>query len=134
MDLLPAFAACASAALLACADFSRGDPLPGGAAPPVASDAAAGVGFAAEVHALLVAGCESCHAAGGAASSTELVYVGDVEADYGTTLEFVTLGSPEASRLVTKMQGRGHGGGAIFTPASAESELVLTWIREGAAP
>jgi carbon monoxide dehydrogenase subunit G len=86
------------------------------------------------VHALLIEGCESCHAPGGAASSTELVYVGDVSEDYDATLEFVTPDSPESSRLVTKMQGRGHGGGAIFTPTSAEYALILTWIREGAAP
>lgn len=124
-----------STVVIACADFSRGDALPPGSEPPaVASDAAAGASFGTHVHALLIEGCERCHAPGGAASSTELLYTGDVQDDYGATLQFVTPHSPEASRLMTKMQGRGHGGGAIFTPASTEYALVLTWIREGAAP
>jgi hypothetical protein len=118
--------------VIACADFSRGDP------PPFASeprpDAATGTSFAAHVHSVLIEGCESCHTPDGAASSTELVYTGDVQEDYSATLQLVSPDSPEASRLMTKMQGRGHGGGAIFTPASAQYVLVLTWIREGAAP
>lgn len=133
--LEPLFAACSSALLLACADFSRGAPLPAGSGPPpAASDAAAGSSFGAQVHSLLLEGCQSCHAGGGAAASTELVYVGDASADYDTTLPFVTPDSPEASRLVTKLQGRGHGGGGIFASTSPEYAVILTWIREGAAP
>lgn len=86
------------------------------------------------IHRLLLAGRESCHSAAGAASSTRPLFTGSVTDDYQSTLDFVDVSAAAASRLVVKMEGRGHAGGAIFTSASPEYALVLRWIDEGAAP
>jgi hypothetical protein len=123
---------------VACADFSRGDPsASGGAAPgPMGdgSDAGSGASYAAGVHAILLDGCASCHSPTGAASGTALVLTGSAPDDYLSTLDFVDVGAPGASRLVVKMEGRGHAGGAIYTGASPEHAQVVRWIGEGAAP
>jgi hypothetical protein len=123
----------------ACADFSRGDALDtSGAGLPDAmpSDSQGGSssGYGAEIHALLLDGCASCHAPAGAASDTRFVLGGNAPEDYLSTLEFVDVGAPAQSRLVVKMEGRGHTGGAIYTRVSPEYAQVLRWIGEGAAP
>jgi hypothetical protein len=119
----------------ACADFSRGDPLgPTGGGAPDASGSASGSAFDPDIHALLLDGCASCHSPTGAASDTELLLTGNLTDDYSSTSALVDLGSPDASRLVVKMEGRGHAGGAIYTRASPEYARVLRWIGEGAAP
>lgn len=124
-----------------CADFSRGEPLgssgAGGGLPDGmgnGSDAGASSSYAADVQPLLLDGCESCHSPTGAASGTGFVLTGSVPDDYLSTLDFVDVNTPDASRLVFKMAGRSHGGGAVFTSASPEYAQVLRWIGEGAAP
>jgi hypothetical protein len=70
---------------------------------------ATGLSFAADVEPLLDAGCE-------------------------TTIEFVNLGDPEASRLLAKGAGKGHTGGVVFDDRSSEYETILQWIEQGAEP
>lgn len=98
------------------------------------STGAAGLSFAADVEPLLDAGCERCHSADGQASTTAFLLVGDIEADYETTIEFVNLGDPEASRLLAKGAGKGHTGGVVFDDRSSEYETILQWIEQGAEP
>jgi hypothetical protein len=123
---------------MGCADFSRGEPLPPSDTPPSGSGADAGsstgTSYGADVHALLIDGCVSCHSSAGTASSTQLVFVDSPPDDHMATLDFVDVDTPETSRLVLKMEGRGHAGGAIYPRASSEHALVLRWIGEGALP
>jgi hypothetical protein len=125
-------------AVVGCADFSRGERLGSGGGLPDAmgngSDAGSSSSYAADVHELLLDGCASCHSPTGAASDTSLVLTGMAPEDYLSTLSLVDVDAPGVSRLVVKMEGRGHAGGAIYTSASPEHALVLRWIGEGAAP
>jgi hypothetical protein len=98
------------------------------------SSATTNTSYGADIYPVLLDGCESCHSPTGAASDTGLLLTGSASDDYPSTFDLIDVGSPEASRLVVKMEGRGHGGGAIYTPASPEHALVLRWIGEGAAP
>jgi hypothetical protein len=125
----------------ACADLSRGGALGPNGSGGDASDAAAGatggsagMSYGVDIHPLLLDGCGECHSPTGAASSTGFVLTGDVSDDYPPTLELVEVGAPEQSRLVVKMEGRGHTGGAIYTRAAPERAQVLRWIGEGAVP
>jgi len=122
------------AAVLAagCADFSRGA-APDAAPDAGASDGGGGAGFA-PVHALLLSGCQRCHQAGGEAGTTALVLTGDARADRDVVARLVDTSSPEASRLLSKMSGHGHTGGAVFNEGSPEYAAVLRWIQEGARP
>ena len=123
---------------LACADFSRGEPLAesglDGGSTGNGSDGGSSVGYAADIHPLLLDGCAECHSPTGSASNTQLVLTGRLPEDYLSARELVDQDSPDASRLLTKMQGRGHVGGAIYTSASPEYALILRWIDEGATP
>jgi hypothetical protein len=120
--------------LLGCADFTRGaywdlpdeDGEPGGVEGEL--------GYAADIHPLLDAGCERCHGPGNSAGHTGYVISDDLEASYASALEFVELGSPSASRLLSKTAGSGHGGGTIFDDRSDEYATILAWIEQGAAP
>jgi len=132
-----AFAATCGAA--ACADFSRG-------AASVAADAGtqtpgdagtadgAATSFATDVHPLLIAHCQRCHAAGAEAGDTQLVLTGDVAADYATVTRFVDTATPAGSRILSKVSGNGHGGGAVFAAGSPEYLTLLEWIQQGARP
>ena len=126
----------------ACADFSRGAAVgssgssgsSSGAADASASGAASSSSYGADIAPLLLDGCAACHSPTGAASSTGFVLSGDVLDDYQSTLGFVDVDAPDQSRLIAKMEGRGHAGGAVYTRASPERAQVLRWIGEGAAP
>lgn len=100
----------------------------------MAADAGLATSYAADIQALLQGGCASCHSSTGAAAGTALLFTGSVSEDYLSALNLVDVGSPDASRLVVKMEGRGHSGGAIYTRASPQYARVLRWIGEGAAP
>ncbi len=124
----------------ACADFSRGEALGANGSSEGAPDAAAGASggpgssYGVDIGPLLLDGCAACHSPTGAASSTAFLLTGSVADDYEATLGFVDVGAPDQSRLIVKMEGRGHTGGAIYTRASPEHAQVLRWIGEGAAP
>ena len=95
---------------------------------------AAGPSFATDVLPILRAGCERCHSADGSASATTfLLGLDDVEA-YETTLDFVDLDDPAASRLLSKAAGSGHTGGVIFDDRATEYTTILDWIEHGAMP
>ncbi|MFO7567110.1 MAG: hypothetical protein R6X02_30980 [Enhygromyxa sp.] len=125
-----------SIALLACADFKRGEYWELDEAGEEQGEGAEGeYGYAADVHSLLDAGCERCHAPGKSADNTKfLIYSADVEQSYASTLEFVNFDSPGDSRLLSKTAGSAHGGGVIFDDRSNEYELILAWIEQGAPP
>ncbi|MFO7563185.1 MAG: hypothetical protein R6X02_11120 [Enhygromyxa sp.] len=101
------------ALLFGCADFKRGEYW------ELDDDAVADeggpegeYGYARDVHSLLDAGCERCHAPGKSADNTDFLIISDdLEASYASTLEFVNLGSPADSRLLSKTAGKGRGGG-----------------------
>ncbi len=124
--------------LAACADFQRGAPPAAGEPEPAAGDdGGPGPGatvFAGAVHDTLLQGCQSCHAAGQAASNTAWLLTGDVEADYLATLPFIDESAPLQSRLLAKASGRGHAGGGVFPADSAELDLLIQWIVDGAMP
>lgn len=119
-----------------CADFSRGKPLAAGNSDPDASAAGGGRGssYAADIHPLLVVGCGSCHSPTGAASGTQLVFSGSAPEDYVLVFNLVDVNLPDASRLLVKAQGRGHGGGAVYASTSPQYAAVVRWIGEGASP
>lgn len=122
---------------MGCADFSRGRSLggSGGSGSMVGgSDAGSGSSYAIDIHSLLLDRCGPCHSPTGAASDTQLVFTGSLADDYESTFALVDVSRPAASRLVVKMEGRGHAGGAIYTSTSAEHAQVLRWIGEGAVP
>jgi hypothetical protein len=125
---------------VACADFGRGGAIGSNGSDGGAPDAAAGFGggsgssYGVDIGPLLLDGCAACHSATGAASSTGFVLTGNVPDDYQSTLDFVDVGAPDQSRLIVKMEGRGHTGGAIYTRASPERAQLVRWIGEGAAP
>ena len=119
-----------------CADFSRGPAAPvadGGAGEGGASNPDAGVSFA-DVEAILVDGCQRCHAPGGEASDTTFLISGDPAADHATAAGFVDVNAPGSSRLLARMSGNGHGGGTVHAAGTPEYQTVLTWIQEGALP
>jgi hypothetical protein len=124
----------------ACADFSRGAALASSGSGEGAPDATAsggsgsGSSFGVDIDPLLLDGCAACHSPTGAASSSGFVLTGNAPDDYQSTLDFVDVGAPDQSRLIAKMEGRGHTGGAIYTRASPEHAQILRWIGEGAAP
>jgi hypothetical protein len=122
-----------------CADLERGERAAGGGAdggaeagPP--GDGGGGLTFAQDVHPLLLGGCGDCHAAGGQASDTGLVFTGDPDADRAATLAFVNADAPAQSRLLNKASGNGHEGGAIYTADSTEYQTILGWIMQGTSP
>ncbi|MCA9603191.1 MAG: hypothetical protein R3A78_15965 [Polyangiales bacterium] len=135
-------AASALGALVGCAGFERGEPSPdAGAAVPGADGSLEGDGavgpvlsFAVDVHPLLVAGCRSCHVAGGNAGSTSFLLKGDVDADRAAVDALIQPGNPAKSRLLTKASGQAHGGGAVYAVGSSEYATLSAWIAEGAAP
>ena len=121
--------------LVACADFERGEYWQQAEESGESGGATGELGYALDVHPLLDAGCERCHAAGESAGNTQFLLVSDdAEASYESTVEFIDLDSPGDSRLLAKMAGKGHGGGVIFDESSGEYELVLAWIEQGAPP
>ena len=113
-------------------DGSDGAQTEGGTAGTTGGDE--GPSFAEDVEPLLDAGCERCHAADGQASNTAFILVGQLDEDYDMTLQFVDLGDPESSRLLSKGSGSGHTGGVIFDDRSSEYETILEWIEYGARP
>ena len=127
-------------ALTSCADFSRGEPSPatdaGGR--PDGGDAAAPDGaalsFAVDVYPLLVPSCQSCHATGEEAGDTQLLFTGSAPDDYPTVVTFVDTSAPAGSRLLSKLSGNGHQGGAVYAAGSPEYQKILNWIEQGALP
>lgn len=125
---------CVAALLVGCADFTRGaywevdgQGTDGGADGEL--------GYEQDIHPLLDAGCERCHGPGNSAEDTNYdVISSDVETSYMSALVFVDLDSPGDSRLLSKTAGNGHAGGAIFAEGSAEYDLILAWIEQGALP
>src|SRR5580765_545077 len=111
-----------AALMVGCADFSRGPAA-------VAVDAGAGergapgpdgaTSFAA-VEDILIAGCQRCHSTGGEAGDTTLLLTGEATADLETVARFVDVNAPAASRLLAKMSGNGHNGGAVYAAATPE--------------
>ena len=123
-----------AAAALGCADFSRGATQVSTDETPDAGGSGAGRGslsFSTDVYPLLTI-CMNCHVPGGAASTTSLVFAGNAATDYTTILKFVDTSAPEGSRMLSKMSGNGHGGGAIYAAGTSEYETVLHWIQQGA--
>jgi hypothetical protein len=118
------------AAALGCADFSRGPTQmstgeTGGAADGGGTgDGQGALSFATGVYPLLTI-CMNCHVAGGAASSTSLLFSGNAATDYTTVLQFVDTSAPAGSRILSKVSGNGHGGGTIYAAGSPEYETIL---------
>src|SRR5262245_3017596 len=113
-----------------CADWSRGvSEVDAGASGDGASGDGAsgdgGVAFAGVVHPLLLDGCRACHQAEGEAGRTTFLLTGTPDDDYAATVAFVDVSAPDSSRLLAKMSGAGHGGGAVFANGSPEYATVL---------
>jgi hypothetical protein len=89
--------------------------------------------FAGAVHDYLVANCTAagCHGSGAGGYAI----TGDVEADYAAALREVTPGDAAASKLVKKASGvTSHTGGPILSEGTAEYDLIVAWINDGANP
>lgn len=85
------------------------------------------------VHDVLVDNCTSggCHGSGAGGYSI----IDDIEADYAATLDRVVPGDADASLLVKKGTATSsHGGGPALAVDSAEHDLVVRWIADGAIP
>ena len=126
-------------AVAGCADFSRGGPSmtetggTSGAADGGARDGHGALSFAADVYPLLSV-CRNCHVAGGAASTTSLIFTGSAATDYPTVTKFVDTSAPGSSRLLAKMSGNGHGGGTVYASGTPEYQTISSWIQQGAPP
>jgi hypothetical protein len=124
---------------IGCADFSRGRPSidtggAGGAADGgMVGDGQGTLSFATTVYPLLTV-CMNCHAPGGQASSTSLIFTGNAAADYTVVLQFIDTSTPGSSRLLSKVGGNGHGGGTVYAAGTPEYETILAWIQQGAPP
>ena len=57
---------------------------------------------------------------------------GTAAADYAVVVPFVDTAAPAGSRLLTKMTGNGHQGGAVYAAGSPEYQTILQWIQQGA--
>ena len=125
---------------LSCADFERGPASPDGGASPSADGGGGGrdggetVSYAADVHPLLISGCQSCHRSGGTAGDTRFVLSGETSGDYSTSAALVDEANPSQSRILRKASGQGHGGGAIYAADSPEYQTLLAWASGGALP
>lgn len=132
-----ALAPLVAAAALGCADFSRGpaqmstEGTGGTTDGGGTGDGNGSLSFATDVYPSLAI-CQNCHVAGGAASTTSLLFAGNAATDYTTILKFVDTSAPEGSRMLSKMSGNGHGGGTIYAAGSPEYQTVLHWIQQGA--
>lgn len=126
----------------ACADFSRGglsSPAVDAAGHGDGGDASTAEGggslsFATAVYPLLVPACSKCHASGQEAGDAQLLFAGSPATDYDAVLRFVDTSAPAGSRLLSKMSGNGHQGGAVYAAGSPEYQTVLHWIEQGAQP
>jgi hypothetical protein len=136
-------AALCCALALGCADFSRGPatPIPdagaeldGQTGDGASTDDGAALSFAASIHPLMAAACHGCHAVGQQAGDTQLLLTSDAAADYVVVMRFVDTSAPAGSRLLSKMSGNGHGGGAVYAASTPEYQTVLHWIQQGARP
>jgi hypothetical protein len=120
-----------------CADFERGPaaPTPDGGADDDAGATTDGeiLSFATTISPLLQV-CARCHAAGQEAGDTQLVFTGNVAADFAAVTPFVDTSAPSSSRLLSKMRGQGHQGGAIYAADTPAYQTVLIWIQQGAHP
>ena len=47
---------------------------------------------------------------------------------------FVDTSAPAGSRLLSKLSGNGHQGGAVYAAGSPEYQTILHWIEQGALP
>ncbi len=91
------------------------------------------VPFAGAVHDLLVSSCTStgCHASGAGGYALS----GDVDADYEATLKVVVPFDAAASKLIKKTSGvTSHTGGPLLSEGTAEYDLIVEWIDDGANP
>ena len=117
-----------------CADWSRGVSGTDAGEAGVPAQIDGGVAFTTLVHPLLLDGCGQCHGTDGEASGTMFLLTEMAAGDYAATVAFIDRGAPTSSRLLAKMSGAGHGGGAVFAQGSPEFATVLRWIEEGALP
>jgi hypothetical protein len=104
-----------------------------GAAPSESSAEVAeptGPVFDPTVHRVLLDGCQSCHAPGSPMAGG-FVMTGEGDADYETTLRFVTEGQADHSALLTKAAGAAHGGGEILSSSSEGYRVIGAWIENG---
>ena len=138
---LAAGALAGALALAACADFSRGEPSPApdAGARPDGGDAAARRRRGAVVRDRRLPAARARPASratrpASEAGDTQLLFTGDAAADYATVVMFVDTSAPAGSRLLSKMSGNGHQGGAVYAAGSPEYQTILQWIEQGAQP
>jgi hypothetical protein len=98
-----------------------------------AADGSKALSFAADVYPLLSI-CMNCHVPSGAASDTSLIFTGSATTDYAAVLQLVDTTAPASSRILSKLSGKGHGGGSIYAAGTPEYETILDWIQQGAPP
>ena len=89
--------------------------------------------YEGDVYPILFSECSSCHAAGGAASNTELVLTDDESADYDMIFSLVIPGDPDGSPLLQKASGAtSHVGGSVLPETSVDYETIAVWVEQGA--
>ena len=76
----------------------------------------------------ILSSCASCHRSGAGGWT----YNGGGTA-YSSVIDVIDRGDPEQSDLlINATGGSNHGGGTLFSSASAEYETILRWIEQGA--
>ena len=73
---------------------------------------------------IIQSNCIGCHVSGGQAGGTQLVYVrntveGFQDTNYNTLLEYIKNVPNGSSKILSRPQGIGHGGGAVLATESA---------------
>jgi hypothetical protein len=123
--MLAAIVVAAMLASVGCADFHRGPaPRDGGTDGSEVADLA----FEKLVYPILESDCGYCHLAGGAASSSNFVLMGNADLDRAMVVALVTPGNPGDSMLLMRAIGDGHAGGQRFTTDSLEYQTIANWI------
>ncbi|MDQ7043220.1 MAG: hypothetical protein Q9M34_06780, partial [Sulfurimonas sp.] len=86
------------------------------------------VSFATDVMPVLETDCKSCHGTSGAFTITTAT------ATYANIASFsgIDIANPTNSRLLTKANGVGHGGGLRWNTTDASYITVKDWITQGA--
>jgi len=69
--------------------------------------------------------CSACHIEGGVAAVSNIVYPGDVEANYGVLRDYILLDEGNGAVILDKVRGVGHGGG-VQLPSTTDGYQKLS--------
>ncbi|MCA9524611.1 MAG: hypothetical protein KC609_26775 [Myxococcales bacterium] len=98
--------------------------------PDMLGDVSLEVSYTQQVFSIIAGKCHSCHANG----TGGFTLTGVAATDYAEIVARVNLADPPSSLILRKATNEGgqHGGIQVFTMSSADYQVILSWISEGA--